>query len=257
MEKRLKHERYKLLAQLNLLLEGPMIFLGFVWFVLLIIDLVWGLNPVLELASITIWVIFILDFLLKLILAPAKIKYVQKNWLTAISLFIPALRMFRIVRFLRVFRGLKCLRLIRLVSSLNRSIKSLGITMARRGFVYVVILSLVVIFGGAAGMFAMEKGNAGFDSYSMALYWTAMRVITAGSTFFPLTPEGKGLEFMLAIYGYAVFGYMTATIATFFIGRDAEEENTPVAGTNDIKTLQLKIENLTNAINARQQRRQD
>jgi hypothetical protein len=41
-------------------------------------------------------------------------------------------------------------------------------------------------------MFAIEKGNPGFENYGMALWWTSMRVITAGSDFWPVTPEGRG-----------------------------------------------------------------
>ena len=52
-----------------------------------------------------------------------------------------------------------------------------------------------------------------------------MRVITAGSEYYPLTPEGRGLAFLIALFGYAIFGYVTATLATFFIGRDAEEKD--------------------------------
>ncbi|RYF86600.1 MAG: potassium channel protein, partial [Chitinophagaceae bacterium] len=178
MKQTLPSERKKLLNAVQNLLEGPMIFLGFVWLVLLVVELVWSLSPVLQKVSLAIWGIFIVDFLLKFSLAPRKLRFLKANWLTAISLLIPALRVFRLVRILRLLRGV---RLIRVVSSLNRTMKSLGATMKRRGFVYVVVLSLVVTFGGAAGMFAIEKGNPGFENFGMALWWTAMRVITAGS----------------------------------------------------------------------------
>jgi voltage-gated potassium channel len=234
-------ERKKLLNSIEKLLEGPMICLGFVWLALLVIELVWGLSPVLQNISLAIWGVFIIDFLLKFFLAPRKLRFLKTNWLTAVSLVIPALRVFRLFRILRVLRGV---RLVRVVSSLNRSMKSLGATMKRRGFAYVVMMALVVTFGGAAGMYAIEKDNPGFESYGMALWWTAMRVITAGSEAWPLTSEGRALAFVLAIFGYAVFGYVTATLATFFIGRDAEEKDAPVAGAKDIEELKKMIQHL-------------
>ena len=242
MKQKLVSERKKLLSSIEKLLEGPMIFLGFVWLVLLIIELVWGLSKPLEYLSLTIWVVFIIDFCIKFFLAPVKTRFLKINWLTAISLVIPALRVFRILRLLRVLRGV---RLIKVIASLNRGMKSLGATMQRRGFTYVVLLSLAVTFGGAAGMLAIERGNPGFENYGMALWWTAMRVITAGSDFWPLTPEGKGLTVILALYGYAVFGYVTATLATFFIGRDAEEKDAPVAGAKDVEELKKMITSLS------------
>jgi len=242
MNGKIANERSKLLLSIERLLEGPMVFLGFVWLVLLVIELVWGLSKPLEYLSLTIWVVFIIDFLLKFFLAPHKLGFLKKNWLTAISLVIPALRVFRLLRILRLLRGV---RLIKIVASLNRSMKSLGATMKRRGFAYVMLLSLLVTFGGAAGMYAIEKGNPGFENYGMALWWTSMRVITAGSDFWPATPEGRGLAFILSLFGYAVFGYVTATLATFFIGRDAEEAEAPVAGAKDVAELKKMVAALT------------
>ncbi len=249
MDKKLVKERSNLLKSVEALLEGPMIFLGFVWLVLLVVELIWGLPKVLEYLSLTIWIVFIIDFVIKIILAPDKIAFFKTNWLTAISLIIPALRVFRIARAIRLLRGLRGIRLIRIISSLNRSLRSLGATMKRRGFGYVTILSLVVTFGGAAGMYALENPNKGFENYGLALWWTAMRIITAGSDFWPITPEGRGLAFILSLFGYAVFGYVTATLATFFIGRDAEDITAPVAGAKDLKALEIQIAALTRAIN--------
>ena len=53
---------------------------------------------------------------------------------------------------------------------------------------------------------------------------------------------------MIAVFGYTIFGYVTATFATFFIGRDAEEEDAPVAGTKDIDDLKNRILVLTQKI---------
>ncbi len=241
MKEQLINERKKLLTSIEKLLEAPMIFLGFVWLVLLVIELIWGLNKPLEYLSLTIWIIFIIDFFIKFILAPVKVDFFKKNWLTAISLIIPALRVFRIFRFVRLLRGLRGIRLVRIVSSLNRSMKSLGATMKRRAFGYVFMITLIVTFAGAAGMYALENPNAGFDSYGMALWWTAMRVITAGNEFNPSTPEGRGLAFLIAVFGYTIFGYVTATFATFFIGRDAEEKDAPIVGAKDVAELKQEI----------------
>ncbi len=66
-----QRERLKLLIAIERLQEGPMIFLGFVWLLLLIIEFVWKLPKALEYISLFIWVLFIIDLLIRLILAPA------------------------------------------------------------------------------------------------------------------------------------------------------------------------------------------
>ncbi|HZG01226.1 MAG TPA: ion transporter, partial [Chitinophagales bacterium] len=243
--KELSRERNKLLKSIENLLEGPMIFLGFVWLVLLVVELLWGLSKPLEYLSLTIWVLFIADFVVKFILAPLNLAFLKKNWFTAVSLLIPALRVFRVFRVVRLLRGLRGIRLVRVVSSLNRSMKSLAAAMQRRGFGYMSLLTLVVTFAGAAAMHAMERTTPGFEHYGLALYWTAMRVITAGNEYWPVTPEGRGLAFMLALFGYTIFGYLTATLATYFIGRDAEEKDAPVAGSADVNALRQQVTTLT------------
>ncbi len=251
MKKQEERERLGLLKSIEQLIEGPITFLGFIWLILIIIELIWQLNRPLEYLSITIWIIFIIDFLIKFIIAPRKFDYLKRNVLTIISLVVPAFRLFRLLRFFRFIRGV---RLIKVLGSLNRSMRSLASTFKRRGFSYVLLLTIVIIFAGAAGMYAIEKGNQGFETYGLALWWTAMRIITAGSEYWPVTAEGRGLAFILAVYGYAIFGYITATLATFFIGRDAEEKSAPVAGISDINELKKMIESLNRKIDSNKDR---
>jgi len=239
-------KRNRLLIKLEKILEGPMIFLGFVWLVLLIVELIYGFNSVLELISTIIWIIFIADFVTKILLAPQKLLFLRKNVITAISLIIPALRLFRIFRFIRLLRIFRGTRLIKVIASLNRSMKSLNATMGRRGFGYVVALTIAVILAGSAGMYTFEDG--GFESYPTAIWWTTMLVITVGTDFWPNTMEGRVLCTLLSLYGFAVFGYITATLATFFIGRDAQSKETSLAGSSDIEGLRLEINELKQVI---------
>ena len=130
-------ERGELLARLEDWLETPMLVLGFIWLALLILEFRRGLSPALEVAVTVIWVVLILDFLVKFALAPDKKDYLKTNWLTALALAVPALRVFRIFRLVRVLRAARAargLRLFRVVSSLNRGMRALGAAMRRRGF---------------------------------------------------------------------------------------------------------------------------
>ena len=111
------------------------------------------------------------------------------------------------------------------VTSLNRGMRALGASMGRRGFGYVVALSVVVTLAGAAGMYAFEGDvEGGLQTYGEALWWTAMLLTSLGSEYWPRTAEGRALCFILSLYGFAVFGYVTAALGTFFVGRDAEDE---------------------------------
>ena len=245
----LERELTDFVQQLDDWLEMPMVVLGFVWLALLVIELIWGEIPFLDAISTTIWIIFIFDFLLRFSISPRKLNYLKNNWLIGISLLLPALRVFRFVRVLRlarVARATRSLRLLRIVGSLNRGMRALRTTMNRRNFGYVLGLTLIVTFVGAAGMYAFESDlpDGGIKSYSNALWWTAMLMITYGGDYSPQTAQGRVLCFILALYAFTVFGYFTAAIATFFIGRDAEDDEASVASSKSIIALHEEIKAL-------------
>lgn len=219
-------DRLQILHRIERALDIPMALLGLLWLGLMVYDLVRGLGFVGNAVTTAIWVVFVVDFLLRFLLAPNKARFLRKNWLSAIALVLPALRIARFARVFRALARLRGLQLVRITASLNRGMKSLGKTMRRRGFVYVLGLTLMVTVAGAAGMLSFEKNVPGSElkDFWSALWWTAMLMTTMGSEYWPKTAEGRTLCLFLAIYAFAVFGYVTGTIATYFIGQDAQTD---------------------------------
>ena len=243
-----RSERWEALRDLEGWLERPMMVLGVAWLVLLVIELVRGLSPALEWTATAIWIVFIADFALRLALAPERGAYLKRNWLTLISLAVPALRLFRALRALRVLRAgraLRSVRLVKVVASINRGMRALGRSMRRRHLGYVVALTTIVIVAGAAGMYAFEGDRAGAEgtlrSYGDALWWTTMIMTTLGSDFWPRTAEGRVLCVLLALYAFAVFGYVTASLATYFIGREASAPDGELADAAAIANLRREL----------------
>jgi voltage-gated potassium channel len=131
-----------------------------------------------------------------------------------------------------------------MLTSLNRGMRALAVTLGRRGIGFVLALTLVVILVGAAGMSYFESPSAlraegvtptgqtggGIESYWGGLWWTAMAMTTMGSAYWPQTVEGRILAFLLAVYAFTVFGYITATIASHFVRLDTENTSAPVSG---------------------------
>ena len=248
----LEADRADLLHRVAELLDTPMMVLSFVWLGLLVLDFTRGLGPLLQTVSTVIWIVFVVHFLVELTIAPRKLRYLRTHWLTAVSLLLPALRVFRLARLLRAARGL---RLVRVVGSLNRGIRALSASFGRRGFGYVMLLTALVTFAGAAGMYAFESEvEGGLASYGDALWWTAMMMTTMGSQYWPETPEGRALCVLLALYAFAVFGYVTATLATYFVGRDAESDEGELPSAQAIEALRREVAALREEL-ARQPRR--
>ena len=237
-------ERWEVLDQLDDWLRAPMLALSFVWLLLVVWELARGSSSALESFGTAIWIVFILEFLLRFTLAPEKLPFLRRNWLTVIALVVPAFRLLRGVRLLRAAGALRGVRLVRIVGTANRSMNALRTALAKHGFVYVLGLTLLVVMLGAGGMLSFEPAGqveGGFTSYWDALWWTAMLVSTIGSAFWPATAEGRILCFLLSLFGLAVFGYITASFASYFIGRDKEPEH-------DIGDLRADIAALRNEL---------
>jgi voltage-gated potassium channel len=242
----LERERYEILQQIESWLDLPMLFLSFVWLILFIVESVWELTPFLDTLQLTIWVLFILDFLLEFVLAPAKFNYVKRNWIIVLSLLMPAMRLFRFTRALGMLRGtqgLRSLRLLQIVTSTNQGMRSLTESFQRRGFGYIVVLTIFILLAGSVGMYVFERDvpDTGLPDYGTALWWTAMVITTMGADYFPKTSEGRLLCLILAIYAFAMFGYLSASLASFFIGQDASNPAAEVAGAEEIANLTKEV----------------
>jgi voltage-gated potassium channel len=245
-------ERLAVLHQFEDWVQAPMVVLSFVWVLLVLVEFVWGASNLLETFGITIWIVFIAEFGLRFSLAPDKRSFLRSNIITIFALAVPAFRLLRSFRLLRLARGARSLRLVKIIGAANRGMGALKASLGRRGLGYVLAFTVFVTFLGAAGMLAFESAaevERGFSSYPHALWWTAMLLTTMGSEFWPQTPEGRLLCLLLSIYGFAVFGFITASFASFFIERDAVSENTEILGTRDLAALREEIAGLREALN--------
>ncbi|MDX5435570.1 MAG: hypothetical protein LPK03_00135, partial [Pontibacter sp.] len=99
-----QHKRFRMLYKLEAWLEGPMFILSILWLYLFIMELAEGLSSFQARLVTLIWLLFILEFVIKLVLSANKVDYIKKNWLTLLALFIPAFRAFRLLRAIRVIR---------------------------------------------------------------------------------------------------------------------------------------------------------
>ncbi len=248
-----KSERWETLRRLDDWIDTPMLVLSVAWLGLVLYELGYGSSPLLETFGVAIWIIFAVEFALRFALAPEKRPFLKSNWLTLAALLVPALRIFRALRVFRVARALRGFRLMRIVGTANRSMGALKATLRRRRFSYVAVMTLIVMALGAAGMLSFEPASevdGGFMSYFDALWWTAMMLTTIGSQYWPATLEGRILALLISIYGLAVFGYITASFASFFVGRDAEQAAQRPASAADVAALTREIATLRRSIEA-------
>ena len=217
-----RKERFELLGQIQAILEPAMVALGLLFLVLLLIDYtVTGMSARnqahLDAALQVIWGIFVLDFAARFIVAPAKGLFLRQNWFAALSLAVPFLRPFRILRAARMLRSLS---LVRLLGGINRGMRVLRQVTRGRQFAYVAALTLLVVLGGAAGTLYFDQGieNAPIQTFGDALWWSAAMVTTINNEKYAVSTEARIIAILVRVFAVSVFGFVTASIASYLIG---------------------------------------
>ena len=227
-------------------LERPMLLLSFVWFLVIIVELVNGTSPLLLSLGTVLWALFVFYFGLRLAIVPHRVVFLKRNWLFVLAILVPILRFFPFLQRLPLARALTAtfgMQVIWMFASADQGLRSLRRTMGRRGTGYVLTFTVVVILAGAAGMLHFENDSPdpqGIHSYPEALWWVAMQITNIGSGYRPVTIGGHVLCLGISIFALAIFGYLTAVFAAFFIGRDAEDPKSEIP--NQTSILQLSAE---------------
>ena len=175
-------------------------------------------------------VVFIIDYLLRLITADMKLK---KGWLSfliypftpmalidllcilpsvsVISNVFRVFKVFRLARTLRVFRIFKAVRYSKSINLIKmvfqRQQKSLA-TVGALAVVYILISALI--------MFNIEPDN--FTTYIDAVYWATVSLTTMGyGDIAPVTTLGRMITIASAIFGVAIIALPSGIITAGFM----------------------------------------
>jgi voltage-gated potassium channel len=179
------------------------------------------------------WILFGLDYLVRLALAQHRWSY----WWRHLPYFAMVV--------LPVLRPLQLLRLIVLLRALNRRAAS---ALRGRIAIYVAAATLLLVFTGALAELDAERGQHGatIESFGGALWWAISTITTVGyGDVRPVTTEGRFVAAGLMIGGIALLGTVTASIASWLVDRVREtEEQARTATQQDIDSLRHEIREL-------------
>ena len=209
-------------------LDGPMLVLTVLVIPLVAVPLIWHLPPnaarTVEILDYFVWAAFAFEYVGKLYLAPDRRQFVKRNIPDLIIVLVPLLRPLRLLRSVRLLR---LLRLTRLVALVVESLVEVRAILKHRGLNYVLLIVSAVVLLCASVVLEFEKANpsANIKNYPDALWWAVTTITTVGyGDKFPMTPAGRGVAVFLMVMGIALFGVLTASIATYFVAKDADQE---------------------------------
>lgn len=212
--------------------QAPMTALAFLMIPVLVIPLVHPLRGAVaasfDAVDYLIWALFAVDYGARFGLAPDRLRFVRTHLFDLAVVVLPFLRPLRALRAVRGLGELRAVRLLqasRLAAFLGTGIGHAREIIRRRGLHYVVAVVIAVMFAAAGlevGFEAHAKGS-NIHSYGDALWWAVVTVTSVGyGDKYPVTAAGRAVAVVLMITGIALFGVVTASIASYFVEQDKD-----------------------------------
>jgi voltage-gated potassium channel len=211
---------------------AALVFLAvYAWSVLA--DLRGGLWEAAEWVMWTVWLVFVADYLVLLVLAERRL-----HW------FVTHLPQFLVVA-LPMLRPLRLLRLLTLFTLLRRAT---GAWFRGRVTVYVVGSAALLVLLASLAELEAERHAQGSEirTFGDALWWSFETVTTVGyGDRTPVTAEGRLIAVGLMIAGIALLGVITATFASWLVQKVAEVDRAAEAATvAHVEALTAEIRSL-------------
>lgn len=177
-----------------------------------------------------VWVIFLVDYAYRLLVAPRKWEFVRKHPIDLAAVALPALRPLRLVAALSFVHQVAGEKLRGHVAS------------------YVAVATILVVTISSLAVLNAERGSpdANIETWQDALWWAFVTITTVGyGDFYPVTSEGRLFAVGLMLCGIALLGIVTASLASWLIERIAEPDPAKQPATaSDIAALTAEVRDL-------------
>lgn len=184
-------------------------------------------------AMSVVWLIFVLDYVVRLAVTEDRRRFVRGNLLDLAVIALPLLR------------PLRLLRLVALLSILNRTSAS---TLRGRVVTYVVGGTVLLLLVGGLAVTDAERSapDATIRGFGDGLWWAVTTMTTVGyGDRYPVTVAGRCVAVLLMVGGIALLGVVTATLASWLVDRVAAENEAEQAATRaQVDALARQVESL-------------
>jgi len=212
----------------------------------LLVDLPSGAETTFFAIDWLIWIAFVLEYGIRLYLAPSKRRFVSHNIIDLLFVLIPFLRPLRILRSARAFA---LLRATRGAVVLLRAVDAVQDVLKRHKLGYTLLIAMVVVVGSGLLVATIEEASPDRNIQSIpdGLWWAVTTITTVGyGDRFPVTPIGRAIGAAVMILGIGLFGLLAASLASLLIEKDLERELDPQMAEMDerLKRMERLLENL-------------
>jgi len=196
-----------------------------------------GTKDAAELVIDAVWVLFGVDYLVRLALASSRSRWFLHHLPDLAVIALP------------ILRPLRLLRLVTLVGIMQRSA---GTALRGRITLYTVGSAALLISTSALAALDTERHEPGASirAFGQALWWALTTITTIGyGDTTPVSTEGRCIAALLMIGGVALIGVVTATLASWIVSLVEEENAEQEAATQaQVATLQQQVSELSERI---------
>jgi hypothetical protein len=168
-------------------------------------------------------IIFIIDFIFRILTAPSKSDYFfrQFGWADLLA-SLP----FEQTKILRIFRLVRVYRLMRQVGP-KKIADTLLKDRAGSALIILLLMGILVLEFGSLAILKAEKMNpdANIKTASDAIWYTIVTISTVGyGDRYPTTNPGRIIGALIIIVGVGIFGTFTGYLANLFLSPQKKEE---------------------------------
>lgn len=185
-----------------------------------------------------VWIIFAADYVFRLVIAKHRWPFVRYHIFDLAIVILP------------FFQPLRLLRLVFLLRVINRHA---GNSLRGQIFSYVVGAAGIITFVGALAELEVEResSEAVITTFPDALWWGFVTITTVGyGDYTPVTSQGRIVATGMMIFGVALLGTVTASLAAWLVEHVSHEEDPVTPELQAIHTLTKHVIQLEQEVTA-------
>ena len=174
-------------------------------------------------ADLVICLLFFIDFIVQLMQAEDRKRYLWTwGWLDLLS-SVPAIEIFRIGRVGRIVRILRVLRAVRSARMLAAAILE---RRAQSAVLATVLMTIILVTVGAVSVLNFEDSpETNIRTPEDAVWWAVATLTTVGyGDRYPVTSEGRIVGIVLMIAGVGFIGTLSGAAASWFLAPTQRKE---------------------------------
>lgn len=175
----------------------------------------WTVNAINQF-DLLLCIILFMEFSVNLKRAEDRKRFLRENWPDIIA-FLP-------VDFFRAFRFIRIIRAVKVIALFRKYLKKFFTFLVDTHLDQAVGVLLIALVAGTMFFYMMESGvNRSLHGPADSLWYSLTTIIAGEVVIPPKTIYGKAITSMLMLVGVTFVGFLTASLASWFV-RNPEDE---------------------------------